>query len=80
MPTIFHYDAYRFFFYSNEGNPREPMHVHVMKGRRAAKFWPGPEGWGARSRGVDERTLRRLAAVVEKRRVPIERASLGHFG
>lgn len=80
MPTIFHYDGYRFFFYSNEGDRREPMHVHVMKGGREAKFWLRPEVRVARNRGVDERTLRRLAAVVEERRVLIERAWLEHFG
>jgi hypothetical protein len=24
MPVIFRYKGFRFFFYSNEGNPREP--------------------------------------------------------
>ena len=32
MPTVFRHDAFRFFFYSNEGDPREPIHVHVMQG------------------------------------------------
>ena len=34
MPVVFRYKGFRFFFYSNEGNPREPVHVHVMGGRR----------------------------------------------
>ena len=53
MPTIFLYDGFRFFFYSNEGEPREPMHVHVMKGGHEAKFWLGREVALARSRGFD---------------------------
>ena len=52
MPTIFHYDGFRFFFYSNEGDPREPMHVHVMKDGHEAKFWLRPEVGLARSPGV----------------------------
>ena len=32
MPTVFRQDGFRFFFYSNEGDPREPVHVHAMKG------------------------------------------------
>lgn len=43
LPTIFRYDGFRFFFYSNEGNPREPMHVHVAKGGYEAKFWLEPD-------------------------------------
>ena len=29
MPVIFRYKGFRFFFYSNEGNPREALHVHA---------------------------------------------------
>ncbi|HMK89067.1 MAG TPA: DUF4160 domain-containing protein [Methylocystis sp.] len=31
MPVVFRQGACSFFFYSNEGDPREPMHVHVVK-------------------------------------------------
>jgi hypothetical protein len=43
MPKIFDKDGFRFFFYSNEGNPREPIHVHIKKGENNAKFWLKPE-------------------------------------
>ena len=39
MPTIFRHRGYRFFFFSNEGDPREPPHVHVGGGSDEAKFW-----------------------------------------
>lgn len=42
MPTILREDGYRFFFYSDEGNPREPPHVHVSSGEKVAKFWLDP--------------------------------------
>lgn len=42
MPTIFRYKGYRFFFFSNEGFPPEPPHVHVRQGERVAKFWLVP--------------------------------------
>lgn len=32
MPVILRIKDYRFFFYSNEGNPREPAHIHVRRG------------------------------------------------
>lgn len=80
MPTIFRFDGFRFFFYSNEGDPREPVHVHVMGEGGEAKFWLRPEVTVARSAGLDARTLRRLAQVVEGRRDEIERAWDEHFG
>ena len=42
MPVVFIYKGYRFFFYSNEGMPREPLHVHVRRGEAIAKFWLDP--------------------------------------
>ncbi|MFT0172652.1 DUF4160 domain-containing protein [Paraburkholderia mimosarum] len=29
MPVVFRYNGIRFFFYSNEGDPREPVHIHA---------------------------------------------------
>jgi len=43
VPVIFRQRGFRFFFYSNEGTPREPMHVHVEKDDMEAKFWLLPE-------------------------------------
>ena len=40
MPTIFIIDGFRFFFFSNEG--KEPIHVHVEKAEKYAKFWLKP--------------------------------------
>ena len=42
MPTLLREGPYRFFFYSDEGDPREPPHVHVTAGERLAKFWLEP--------------------------------------
>lgn len=37
MPTIYRFDGFRFFFYSNEGS--EPAHIHVAKGDGECKIW-----------------------------------------
>jgi hypothetical protein len=37
MPTIYRFDGFRFFFYSNEGS--EPAHIHVSKGDGECKIW-----------------------------------------
>ena len=80
MPTVFRHDGYRFFFYSNEGDPREPIHIHVMKGGGEAKFWVAPEVAVASSTGLDARALRRLAVIIADRRRQIEEAWHEHFG
>ncbi|NWH06107.1 DUF4160 domain-containing protein [Desulfobacter latus] len=40
MPTVFKIGPYRFFFYS--GDRDEPVHVHVEKEDKVAKFWLEP--------------------------------------
>ena len=37
MPTVFKREGYRFYFFSNEGDPREPTHVHVRSGDDESK-------------------------------------------
>jgi len=40
LPTLFIKEGFRFFFFSNEGN--EPIHVHIEKSEKYAKFWLQP--------------------------------------
>ena len=80
MPTVFRHDGYRFFFYSNEGDPREPIHIHVMKGGGEAKFWLTPDVSLDRSAGFSAKDLRYLAGVVAANTDRIERAWHDHFG
>jgi hypothetical protein len=42
MPEVFRDRGFRFFFYSNEGSPREPIHIHVERDNQEAKFWLNP--------------------------------------
>lgn len=53
MPVVFRYKGFRFFFYSNERNPREPVHVHVRLGSSEAKLWLEPQVRVAASFGFD---------------------------
>ena len=73
MPVIFRDKGFRFFFYSNEGSPREPVHVHVRGDGGEAKFWLKPAVRVAISDGRDARDLRELTGVVEKNLELIER-------
>ena len=74
MPKVFEWDGHRFHFYSNEGDPREPAHIHVRKGNNDAKFWLRPEVTVAYSKGFAPRVLSQLVGVIEERRDEIERA------
>jgi hypothetical protein len=42
MPKILEWNGYKFFFFSNEGIPRELCHIHIRKGEQTAKFWVNP--------------------------------------
>ena len=65
--------------YSNEGNPREPMHIHVVKDGIDAKFWLHPVRV-AYNDGFDAMTLHQLVKLIEGRVEDIERAWNEHFG
>ena len=74
MPVVFRNAGCRFFFYSNEGNPREPVHVHVERGGSEAKFWLYPQVSVAYNDGFSAKTLRELLVLIEANREEIEKA------
>lgn len=37
MPQIFRIGSYIVYFWSNENDPLEPIHVHIAEGRASAK-------------------------------------------
>lgn len=79
MPIVFRYRGFRFFFYSNEGSPREPVHIHVRLGADEAKLWLHPYIHVAYNDGFDARTLRELVRVAEEHSSEIEEAWREHF-
>ena len=79
MPVVLRHKSFRFFFYSNEGNPREAMHIHVRSADGEAKFWLTPTVYLADSDGFDARTLRELQGVVSSSTELIERMWNEHF-
>ena len=80
MPVVLRYKGFRFFFYSNEGSPREPIHVHVCSGNSEAKLWLELQVRVATSYGFDATTLRELVEVAQANREVIERAWHDYFG
>lgn len=80
MPVVFRYKGFRFFFYSNEGSPREPVHVHVRGAGCEAKLWLTPQVRVADSQGLDASSLRELVEVAQANSDTIERAWHEYFG
>ena len=74
MPKVFIWNGFRFHFFSNEGEPCEPVHVHVARAGGDAKFWLYPVVTLAYNHGFDARLIKQLQDVVEMRRLEIEEA------
>jgi len=73
MPQIFKIGSYWVYFWANEGDPQEPVHVHVSEGRpteTATKIWITRTGkcllCHNRSQ-IPERMLRNIMRLVEAR-------------
>ncbi len=81
MPIVLREAGLRyFFFYSNEGSPREAPHIHVKGGGRDAKIWMEPEITIEDSYGFNSRELSNILRVVTENRDLILKAWHDHFG
>ena len=74
MPVVLRIDGFRFLFYGNGGNPREPVHIHVRAGRDEAKFWLSPKVMLVYNRGLTTPAIKRAQSLVEEHRAELERA------
>ncbi len=79
MPVVLRWKGYRFFFYSNEGDPREPVHIHIQKAEALAKFWVKPIVELDHSYGLSSKELKQLKEVVENHQEEIKRYWNEHF-
>ncbi len=78
MPTLLREGPYRFFFYSDEGDPREPPHVHVTAGSQVAKFWLEPVELQS-SKGLRAHEINQLRKLVEGHQSHFLEAWYAHF-
>lgn len=79
MPVVLRYKGYTFFFFSNEGVPREPLHIHVRNGSATAKLWLEPEVMVAESFGMSAKELRELVRIARVDKDAFAKAWKDHF-
>lgn len=80
MPIVLREFGLRYFFYSNEGSPREPAHIHVKGHGCDAKIWIEPDVSIAESYGFNSGELGDILRVVTDNRKLILKAWHDHFG
>ena len=80
MPKVFEYKGYKFFFFSNEGFPFKPSHIHVRKNSNLAKFWLEPNITLADSWGFKAQELRMVRAIVEENHEEFIKRWYEYFG
>ena len=80
MPVILRFKGYIFFFYSNEGNPLEPAHIHIRNAESEAKFWLEPEIFLARNDGFNSKELREIFSIIESNQIQFKETWYDYFG
>ena len=60
MPKVFGFNGFKFHFFSNEGNPLEPLHIPIRKAGSQAKIWIEPELELAENHGFSGAEIRRI--------------------
>jgi len=71
MPTVLRVGAYRFHFYSDEGD--EPAHIHVRFQGQECKFWLEPVRL-ASNRGIPQYEIRTIERLVFEHQFVLKKA------
>lgn len=86
MPQVFKIGSYWVYFWSNENDPLEPVHVHVAEGAptaNATKIWITSVGrcylCNNNSR-IPPRTLRNIMMIIEARSGEVIEKWTAYFG
>lgn len=85
MPQIFKIGSYLIYFWSNENDPLEPIHVHVSKGvpsENSTKIWITESGKCLlcnNNSHIPSRTLRDIMEIIEARSDEIKQRWVAYF-
>lgn len=74
MPKVLEINGYKFFFFSNEGIPLEPCHIHIRKGGSLAKYWIEPDVELEDSYGFSSKELREIQDIISDNVLKIKEA------
>lgn len=86
MPQVFKIGSYWVYFWSNESDPLEPVHVHIAEGAptaNATKVWITRAGkcyLCNNSSKIPERVLRNMMKIIEARSGEVVEKWLAYFG
>lgn len=86
MPQIFKIGSYWVFFWANESDPLQPIHVHVCEGApnaNATKIWITKAGkcyLCHNNSRIPERTLRNIMKIIEARSAEVIQKWRDFFG
>lgn len=86
MPQELKIGPYTVYFWSNENDPLEPVHVHIAEGKavpNATKVWITSTGKTLicnNNSNIPDRILKRLLRVIEANSQTILADWLSHFG
>lgn len=77
MPFVLRSVAYRFFFYA--GDRDEPLHIHIEREDKVAKFWLDPIRL-QNSGGFNRAELNRIQKIIQDHHQELMEAWNDYFG
>ena len=86
MPQVFRIGSYWVYFWSNENDPLEPVHVHISQGApsaKATKIWITKAGrcyLCHNNSGIPVRTLNNMMKIIEARSGEVLQKWQAYFG
>lgn len=86
MPQLLRIGPYSIYFWSNENNPLEPVHVHISEGRASAnatKIWITSTGKVLlcnNNSKIPEKVLGKLMRIIEANSADIVQGWIDTFG
>lgn len=86
MPQIFRIGSYIIYFWSNENNPLEPVHVHIAEGKATAtatKIWITSSGKALlcnNNSRIPQKTLNNMIRYIEANSQTIINKWYAQFG
>ena len=86
MPQVFRIGSYWIYFWSNENEPLEPIHVHVAEGKPQAngtKIWITSAGkclLENNNSKIPEKILRNIMRIIEARSDDVVKKWVDFFG